>query len=438
MGGYAPRLTTASGVHDPLTASALVLDDGSARLVFVSADLISLPGDLVRNIRSDISKRTGADEAAIMLHCTHTHGGPYVGTFRCMGDRDKSYNEVLCRKISGAAAQAASELRPARLTYGEAPAQIGVNRRAGRNNGPVVMGHNYAGPVCSLVQTLCVTSLEGQTFALLFCHACHPTTVGGENLKFTSEWPGAAAAYLKRRFTQDGPANGVERDALAIALQGCCGDVNPIRRGSWEAVQHNGEIVANAAHTARWSSHGHLSAALGFRETTLSLPALPPIAAQAASTAIAEWEAILDRDRTNGAEAGRILFDLGHLEWATDQLKRCETEPDGSSVAFTIQRLDLGGVSIIGFPAEMFVSYQLDLMQQSRSPVFALGYTNGCLNYLPAASDYAAGGYEVNEAYKYYGLPMFAPECEQIVRLAAYDLLNIEDPDTTPYPSSHA
>ena len=436
MAGYAPRLTAATGVHDPLFASALVLDDGNEQIAIVSADLISLPTDLVKSIRADIAVQIRVQESAVMLHCTHTHGGPYVGTFRCMGDRSPAYEEILCRKIAGAAAQASSGLRPARLMYGEAPVQIGVNRRAGGGGRGVQMGQNYAGAVCPIVQTLCVSSLDGRTFALLFCHACHPTTVGGENLQFTSEWPGAAATHMKRRFVLDGPTNGVERDAIPIALQGCCGDINPIRRGSWDAVAENGEMVADAAHTARWNSHGSLSGAIKHRETTLALPTLPPIPLETARSAVAEWEARLGSDRANGAEIGRVLFDQGHLEWAKDQVERNAAEPHGGTTSFRIQLLDLGGVSIIGFPAEMFVSYQLDLMRQSRSPVFALAYTNGCINYLPAANDYPAGGYEVSEAYKYYADPMFAPESEQMVRAAAYELMEFVDPDITPYPSA--
>ena len=99
-----------------------------------------------------------------------------------------------------------------------------------------------------------------------------------------------------------------------------------------------------------------------------------------------------------------------------------------------IQALDLGGVRLIGFPAEMFVSYQLDLIQQAQGPTLVLGYTNGCLNYLPAAADYALGGYEVDEAYKYYAMPMFAPECELLVRRAAYELLDISAPHLSPFP----
>ncbi len=433
-GRYAPRLTPAVGVHDPLYASALVVEDGNERAAIVSADLISLPTDLVNSIRAEISAQIGVGVSAVMLHCTHTHGGPNIGTFRCMGDRSIAYEEMLLRKIVGVAVEAASELRPARLTYGEAPVQIGVNRRERGGARGARIGHNYRGPVCSLVQTLCVSSLEGRTFAMLFSHACHPTTMGRENLKFTGEWPGAATATLKRRFAQDGPANGVEVDALPIALQGCSGDINPIRRGSWEAVAQNGELVADAAHTARWNSHGSLSGAIAYRETSLELPTLPPIPLASAQSAVVEWESTLSRDRAKGAEPGRISFDIGHLEWAKDQVERNASEPQGGNVPFTIQMIDLGGVSLIGFPAEMFVSYQLDFIQQSRSPVFALGYTNGCIGYLPAASDYPIGGYEIDEAYKYYAQPMFSPECEQIVRATAYELLGVADPETTPYP----
>ena len=80
MAGYAPRLTTAIGVHDPLYATAVVFDDGHERVALISADLISLPPDLVKLIRSEVSAQIGTDESAIMLHCTHTHGGPISGS----------------------------------------------------------------------------------------------------------------------------------------------------------------------------------------------------------------------------------------------------------------------------------------------------------------------------------------------------------------------
>ena len=85
------------------------------------------------------------------------------------------------------------------------------------------------------------------------------------------------------------------------------------------------------------------------------------------------------------------------------------------------------------FPAEMFVQYGLDFQAQSEKPVFALGFTNGVHGYVPTAADYPYGGYEVNNAHRYYGLLMFSPACERLIRQAVYELLGIEKPDWTPY-----
>ena len=243
MSGYAPRLTPATGVHDPLHASAIVLDDGRERLCVISADLISFPTDLTDAIRAEIASRLGVVPSAIMLHCTHTHGGPFIGTFRCMGSRNAAYEEILRLKLAGIAEQAAAQLQPARLTYGEAPVQIGANRRS---SGPrAAMGRNFAGSAHpQLYKRYALPGREGRTFAMLFCHACHPTTMGGDNYQFTAEWPGVAAAELMARFERDGIENGIERDAVAVPREGCRGDINPLRRGSWEAVRHNGTVVA--------------------------------------------------------------------------------------------------------------------------------------------------------------------------------------------------
>src|SRR5262249_20934553 len=127
-----------------------------------------------------------------------------------------------------------------------------------------------------------------------------------------------------------------------------------------------------------------------------------------------------------------ILLDEGHLAWAMESRAIPPSEIDAAQ-PFTVQRLTLGGVHLLGFPAEMFVRYQLDFTAQSHEPVLALSYTNCCWNYVPTAAAYARGGYEVDEAFKYYGLRMFAPICESRIREAAYRLLRIEDPDLRPY-----
>jgi hypothetical protein len=270
--------------------------------------------------------------------------------------------------------------------------------------------------------------------ALLFCHACHPTTLGGENLAITAEWCGVAVEQLKRRLKEEAESARFPETPLPFCLQGCCGDINPIRRGSWEAVFHGGKTIADAAHQARWNAHGRLDSDLDAKEETVELPMLPPPSVEECDAQIAHWEERLARSRAANAHAGQLLYDAGLLAWAKDyrsfagRSDFCETQP------FAIQRLYLGGVQILGLPAEMFAQYQLDFSAQAQTPVLSLAYTNGCWNYLPTAAEYARGGYEVNDANKYYGTLMYAPESEALVRAAAYRLLGVREPDTTPYP----
>ena len=45
-----------------------------------------------------------------------------------------------------------------------------------------------------------------------------------------------------------------------------------------------------------------------------------------------------------------------------------------------------------------------------------LGYANGDIGYIPTQPAYAQGGYEVEDAYKYYGYPAaLAPQAGDLV-----------------------
>jgi hypothetical protein len=63
-------------------------------------------------------------------------------------------------------------------------------------------------------------------------------------------------------------------------------------------------------------------------------------------------------------------------------------------------------------PGEIFASTALTIraaMPAGPTP-FVLSLSDGNPGYIPAREDYPAGGYEVAEAHRYYGLPAaFAP-----------------------------
>ena len=60
-------------VHDSITASALVLENGGEQAVFVSMDTVAVPDFLMAEIRCRLAEREGPDPDKVSLCATHTH-----------------------------------------------------------------------------------------------------------------------------------------------------------------------------------------------------------------------------------------------------------------------------------------------------------------------------------------------------------------------------
>lgn len=424
MSGYAFRPSGCVGVHDELHARAAVFDDGHDAVAIVGMDLIGLDLDLVERVRGEAAALTGMAPEAILLNASHTHGGPSVRAYHSMGARDAAYTEVMVRKLVGIIKQAWDNLQPASLAYGRAPVQIGVNRRQTRNTGGnTVLGRNYAGPVAPYVDVLVVADPAGHPFALLFCHACHGTTLTGENLRITADFAGYACEAVRRE--TDGAV-------VPLFLQGCCGNINPLKRSSFSAAIQNGRTLGAAAVAAMRAATPLYDDPIAHAVDEVMLPLLPPPPVEECEERMRHWD--------EEAKAARERGDVGHAMHAEGMRDYAEYERDIAARdetdlrhPFTLQCLEVGGARFLAMPAETVVQYALDFDRQTDGPVFPMGYTNGILNYLPTAADHGIGGYEVTEAYRYYGLLMFAPESERIVRGAAYRLLGVGEPDLTPY-----
>jgi len=123
MVGFAGR-DVARDVHDPLYATALVVDDGDTRLVLISLDLLQLMAGTVDAYRARIATITGIPPGRIILACTHNHYGPSVD--RDEADVVDSYREHLSHVLAGVAARATDHLRPARIGISWGLSDIGI------------------------------------------------------------------------------------------------------------------------------------------------------------------------------------------------------------------------------------------------------------------------------------------------------------------------
>jgi neutral ceramidase len=80
---------------------------------------------------------------------------------------------------------------------------------------------------------------------------------------------------------------------------------------------------------------------------------------------------------------------------------------------------------LVGIPGELFSELGKEIKSStSLRRVTVLGYTNNDIGYIPARQAYAQGGYEITDAFKFYGFPaVLAPEAGDLVRQSATRML---------------
>ncbi|MBX3014337.1 MAG: neutral/alkaline non-lysosomal ceramidase N-terminal domain-containing protein, partial [Caldilineaceae bacterium] len=74
--GYGNRASGATGIHDRLSAKALVLETEEGFWVLASVEMCYLGINTVRDLRQLIEQRLGIPPAHVLVATTHTHSGP--------------------------------------------------------------------------------------------------------------------------------------------------------------------------------------------------------------------------------------------------------------------------------------------------------------------------------------------------------------------------
>ena len=410
MCGFAARGGPSEAIHDELYARALVLDDGETQVAIVGADVISFAPDLVNRIRELVEHSLGIPGGHILLNGSHSHSGPSVMAFRCMGDRDTAYEDVLCRKIVGAIKMAAEGLIPASLSQGRKSVRIAHNRREMRD-GRIVLGHHPKGPEAPWVDVVRVDTAGGVPVAVVFATAAHPVNLN--LLSISAEFPGYAAQFVRDNL------------AMPLFLQGCCGDINcSPKDGKFEGCELLGTRLGAATVTAALHADTLEGDVLGVNNRVVELPLMVPDADEA-ERALADATANLQRVREekNITPYRRRQQYEGMVGWAKDYVQAAR-RGGSPTEAFEIQTIHIGNLAVVGYPGEMFVDYQLFLDDASPfDRTIALGYANGCIGYVPTANAYPVGGYEVEQAFKYYGTLMIGAECEDMIKTTTIDML---------------
>lgn len=393
MSGFAARRRPAEGVHDRLTARALAIGNTA----IIVADVIGIDAAMSARIRN----RAVLPADNIVVAALHNHGGPSSMAGRLSIAADPAFLERLEDACVAALDKAAASRKPVRLEIAE-----GTDPDVGRNR------RHAGGPVDRALPLLRVRGAEdGRTIAFLVSYACHPVVLGADNLQWTADYPHFVREALEE----------AEHGAVALFLTGYVGDVNTGHSAAasvslardeartYAAAERIGRRIADCALQAPARPvDGPVTTVSGVVELDFQRRETVPVADLAQA-----WS-----EECETAEAARRSL-LGYwIEWA-QTVARIEPEP----LLARVTVLDWGGVLVIALPGEIFAETALFLraLPNVGASAFVVGFAEDNPGYIPPESEYAHGGYEVNEAHRYYGQPMgFAPgSAEALAQCAA-------------------
>lgn len=397
MSGYGAREGPSTGVHDSLSAAALVLDDGAVTVALVSIDVLNVSREFTRKVERALAAEE-IDLDCLLPVATHTHAGPYVPA-RAIDvspplrtDRDVSDTVAELRAgIVSAVETAHGRLEPATVRVGYAREEgVPENRRAaGGVGGHVRMPSGEIDPE----MTVALVETESGAETVVYSFACHPVCTTAEETLLSADWPGHARERIRTK-----------RDAHVLFVNGAAGDINPrgtgdrrTELGVYEYMEQVGTRVGDAALRAVASAESADRtidrAPLRVERADLALPVKGTPPADRIRDQISKLEAIREELEHAGDDRGRATVGA-KLQYARELLAIAKW--DARRLPARLSYIEVGDLGILGIPGEALVAHGLEFKREAEvKTLLPAGYAGGYVGYLPTLADLERVGYEV-------------------------------------------
>jgi hypothetical protein len=389
LAGYGSKRPPDGKLHD-LWVKVLALEDPKGRrAVLITSDFQGVPKGMSDRVFERLEKTFGIRRHQVMFAFSHNHCGPrleddlvdYYPVEAEQVELVHEYTVSMIERVVAVVGEALATLAPARLSLGGGTATFAVNRRNNRETEVpelLAQGRPLKGPVDHAVPVLRVDRPDGDLTAVLFGYACHPTTLGFT--KWCGDYPGFAQLEIER----------AHPGAMALFVNTCGGDQNPLPRRSVALCERYGHMLAGAVEEGLRQPMRPVSPSLVTAFETIELPYLKVVSHEELTAALQAKNAILAR-------------------WAGRMLRKLDTgETFPSSYPFPIHAWRLGEqMLIIGLGAEAVVDYALRFKREFGPGTWVCGYTDDLIAYIPSRRVWEEGGYEGGSNLYEYGRPAF-------------------------------
>ena len=396
--GYGDRTKGNVGIHDDLTATALVLADGTTSIAIVALDMLTINEFIVDRVRARLAP------TECLLCCSHTHSGPIAYADKKSPRKNRDYIDTLVENIVTAVQEAQADLMPVRLEYSLGEGSVGINRREEMPDGHFEIGRNPDGPRDKSVQVVSVVTTadrrkgddESTRLATIVNYACHGTVLGPDNLLVSADWIGVMR-------------NKVEADlgGMTLFLQGAAANINPDMywedAHAFEKVMEQGLSVAEAVLKAE-------------SKTSEEIRSVPLEIERAEAWLPTETEVTSSRPPKNFKKPLLALAKMpGFMAIFADILLNqrypwksvIEAKNGFWSVPMRINAVKIGELALVTYAAETFteIGMKIKSISPTMHTLFA-SVSDGCISYLHTEESHTEGGYEVDVAplaYRYPG-----------------------------------
>ncbi len=434
----------AGPVHDPSFVKALVIKDGSNSAVLITVDAVAI-GEIGRigngylsSVRAQLEKDLGISPKSVFVNASHCHSVVRADTDALTVQAVKTAWQNLTPVKVGAGAgreDRISENRRLRMKDGS---EVDMRRAYSMPRDEDVAS---VGPIDPQIGLLRIDRANGQPLAVIYNFACHPI-LNPPNTGNTADFPGFASKAIEENLGSG---------ALAFFIQGCCGDLNPVRYKAVtqpHSAEHLGNQLGLSILRAARQIETKPDAVLRTSNEVIALPRgtdldrrmtaiqteqakllqslkptdinfktfVPLLLQQRLAPEFPSFysqgylhEQSLGRDdlaRLDATNRASVEAYLGNIQ-IMEKLTRLNTNlallkkhqaqnvaAGKATVDVEIGGLRIGDFQLVTFPGELTVEIGLGIKKRASSPhSFVAGYTNGYIYYLPTAQQRGNTGY---------------------------------------------
>jgi neutral ceramidase len=387
---------TADKVVDPLHARCLVLDDGASQIAIVVVDSCMLPRELVDEVKRLASTATNIAPNRILISATHTHSAP--AAMDALGSsRDHRYCHFMVPRIAQGIQRAHKNLRPAKIGWAVGRDEKNVGCRRWRMKPGVAPTNPFGGttndlaqtlpgfgnanaieatgPVDPLVTILSLQTLNGRPLALLANYSLH--YVGS---------PAISADYFAvfcDKMTKLVGGESADPPFMAALSNGTSGDTWLLDYTKKYPRKFDINSVASDVSQAAFEAYQRIEyqtwVPIVMEEHRLTRDVRLP-----SEEEVTRAKVVLEK------LDGKLPTTLSEV-YARETVKLSEMPPTRE---LKIQAIRLGGMGIVGIPAEVFASTGVTIKAETPlEPTMIICLANGNEGYVPPPEQHELGGY---------------------------------------------